>query len=213
MPQTKDSLTGMATSARVGVRVRAAPKGIRERRLSISLDVSSASLLEATALDRGASPSEFAASLLTASLVLLQTASRPSARAEVAELRDRLATVEKALGKLGAQPSPSMSKVGKSGSTDRRRLSRESAPRARLHEVIAKVLAESQGPLTSAEIAQRIQGRGLFRPPRSERPVDVLMVASRISHERYRHLFRREAGLVQLVDASTARPKHRLTEK
>jgi hypothetical protein len=84
-------------------------------------------------------------------------------------------------------------------STSRVRETADEPPRARLHEEIAAVLRETARPLTSAEIADRIRQRGRFEPPRSKRPVDVLMVASRISHESYKHLFTREGGLVRLA--------------
>lgn len=82
-------------------------------------------------------------------------------------------------------------------------------PRARLHEEIAAVLRETGRPLGSAEIAQRIRERGKFAPPRSKRPVDVLMVVSRISHEHYKHMFSREGGLVRLAGANVQGAKRR----
>jgi len=72
-------------------------------------------------------------------------------------------------------------------------------PRARLHEEIVAVLKETNGPLTSAQITDQIRQRGRFEPPRSKRPLDVVMVASRISHENYRHLFKREGSFVRLA--------------
>lgn len=67
-----------------------------------------------------------------------------------------------------------------------------------LHLAIETVLREARGPLTAAEIAQRINERGLFVPPRSGKPLSSSQVNSRIANAHYRHRFRRENGRVAL---------------
>lgn len=92
----------------------------------------------------------------------------------------------------------------------RRSRPRPSRPRARLHEEIIAVLEETGSPLTSAQIAERIRQRGVFHRPRSKRPLDVMMVASRIANQNYRYLFAREDGFVKLAgDGASRGPRSR----
>jgi hypothetical protein len=73
-----------------------------------------------------------------------------------------------------------------------------------LHDAIEAVLREAQAPLTTAEIAQRINDRRLFVPPRSGKPLSSSQVNSRIANPHYRDRFRRVEGRVALADESAS---------
>lgn len=71
--------------------------------------------------------------------------------------------------------------------------------RVPLHQEIMAVIGE-RGPQTAAELAAAITERGVFRAPRSGKPLDAATVNSRVSNPVYRSLFRREGHRVALAD-------------
>lgn len=74
-----------------------------------------------------------------------------------------------------------------------------SGKRVPLHQEIIAVISE-RGPQTAAELAAAITERGVFRAPRSGKPLDAATVNSRVSNPVYRALFRREGHRVALAD-------------
>ena len=98
-------------------------------------------------------------------------------------------------GRRGRQPSDGRQRSPRSGPVGR-------GPG--LHDAIEAVLREAQAPLTTAEIAQRINDRRLFVPPRSGKPLSSSQVNSRIANPHYRDRFRRVEGRVALADESAS---------
>lgn len=182
----------------------ARPDRDRRHRLVATFDVAEFRLLERTASGFGLRPAALASLLVSKGLRsdIALSFDVENLRRQVDVVSDDLRAVEVRLDRLESASSgrPSETVAAGVGRPRRRRGQADEPPRARLHEEIAAVLRETGGPMTSAQIAERIRQRGLFEPPRSKRKLDVLMVASRISHENYRHLFSREGGRVRLAE-------------
>jgi hypothetical protein len=67
-----------------------------------------------------------------------------------------------------------------------------------LHDEIAAVIAE-RGPQTAAELAGAIAERGLYRAPRSAKPLDAAAVNARVSNPIYRGRFVRRERRIGLA--------------
>ncbi len=67
-----------------------------------------------------------------------------------------------------------------------------------LHDEIAAVIGE-RGPQTAAELASAITERGLYRQPRSAKPLDAATVNARVSNPKYRPRFVRREGRIGLA--------------
>jgi hypothetical protein len=88
----------------------------------------------------------------------------------------------------------------------RARATRKASPTAKgratakvaLHDEIAAVIAE-RGPQTAAELAGAIVERGLYRAPRSAKPLDAAAVNARVSNPIYRGRFVRRERRIGLA--------------
>jgi hypothetical protein len=121
------------------------------------------------------------------------TAARREARSAQGAQRASEATPRKRRGrppKSAQQPA----EMGAASSDDGRRVP--------LHQAIISVINE-HGPLPAADIAQAISEEGIYRAPRSDRPLDAATVNSRVSNPVYRSLFRREDGRIALASGHT----------
>ena len=95
--------------------------------------------------------------------------------------------------------APAKARVG-------RTTKRSAAPKAKgralakvaLHDEIAAVIAE-RGPQTAAELAGAIAERGLYRAPRSAKPLDAAAVNARVSNPIYRGRFVRRERRIGLA--------------
>jgi hypothetical protein len=113
----------------------------------------------------------------------------------------------------GGQPASDAADVQAEPRTARRRAPsrrRQEGRRSRterrstgLHIAIETVLRDAQEPLTAAEIAQRVNERGLF-VPRSGESLKASQVNSRIANPHYRGRFRRVDGRVALATREAA---------
>ena len=77
---------------------------------------------------------------------------------------------------------------------------RKAAGKARvaLHDEIASVIAE-RGPQTAGELASAIAERGIYRAPRSKKPLDAAQINARVSNTTYRSRFVRNEHRIGLV--------------
>lgn len=75
---------------------------------------------------------------------------------------------------------------------------RSRAGSPRLHEEIIDVLRDAGEPLRAGEIAERVQRRGRYVPPRRTTPVDGSQISARVGHPQYRALFTRTNGRIAL---------------
>jgi hypothetical protein len=144
----------------------------------------------------------------------------------VAKLGDRLEALSRRVDEMSAQRALPSREARSAGSAE---LASEAAPRKRrgrprksaqpaaetapassdadgrrvpLHQAIISVINE-HGPLPAADIAQAISEEGIYRAPRSDRPLDAATVNSRVSNPVYRSLFRREDGRIALASGHT----------
>jgi ribosomal protein S21 len=62
-----------------------------------------------------------------------------------------------------------------------------------LHEAIDKVLRENKRPMSSRELADEINARGLYIRPSDGRPPQATQVGARVRHRTYRDQYRIDA--------------------
>jgi hypothetical protein len=122
------------------------------------------------------------------------TAARREARSAQGAQRASEATPRKRRGRPPKSAQQPAAEMGAASSDDGRRVP--------LHQAIISVINE-HGPLPAADIAQAISEEGIYRAPRSDRPLDAATVNSRVSNPVYRSLFRREDGRIALASGHT----------
>jgi hypothetical protein len=152
---------------------------------------------------QAASPASggFAARLdeLAARIAALESASTPSTAPESTP------SEEPAAGASAEAPS------GEPGATPPQGRPRTSAaaaprgPRVALHDEMSAVIRE-RGPLSAAELAQAINERGRYAPPRTDKPLDAAMVSQRVSNPTYRSRFTRSEGRIGLPEEEAQAP-------
>lgn len=67
----------------------------------------------------------------------------------------------------------------------------------KLHEAIQIVLKEANRPMTSREIADKINKRGLYHRKADSKPVPPSQISARVNN--YPLLFEKEEALIKLV--------------
>jgi hypothetical protein len=78
------------------------------------------------------------------------------------------------------------------------RSSKKAGPRVALHDEITAVIREL-GPQTAAELASAIVERGLYKAPRTAKPLDAATVNARVSNPTYRGRFVRREHRIGLA--------------
>ena len=78
------------------------------------------------------------------------------------------------------------------------RPSRKAGPKVALHDEITAVIREL-GPQTAAELASAIAERGLYKAPRTAKPLDAATVNARVSNPTYRGRFVRREHRIGLA--------------
>jgi hypothetical protein len=80
------------------------------------------------------------------------------------------------------------------------RSSKKASPKVALHDEITAVIREL-GPQTAAELASVIAERGLYKAPRTVKPLDAATVNARVSNPTYRARFVRREHRIGLAEA------------
>lgn len=193
--------------------------------MNIRLTPRQLNVLKTLAGEAGLRPGELVTSWVEERLEAERVGAGPKAQSALAaridELAERIAALEagKPAAVAGAEAGPEVvapkrrgrppkSSAAASGEAPAERPKRgrprkaaaaDGGKRVPLHQEIMAVIGE-RGPQTAAELAAAITERGVFRAPRSGKPLDAATVNSRVSNPVYRSLFRREGHRVALAD-------------
>lgn len=193
--------------------------------MNIRLTPRQLNVLKTLAGEAGLRPGELVTSWVEERLEAERVGAGPKAQSALAaridELAERIAALEAgkpaAVADAEAAPEvvapkrrgrPPKSSAAASGEAPAERPKRgrprkaaaaDGGKRVPLHQEIMAVIGE-RGPQTAAELAAAITERGVFRAPRSGKPLDAATVNSRVSNPVYRSLFRREGHRVALAD-------------
>lgn len=68
----------------------------------------------------------------------------------------------------------------------------------KLHEAIEIILKDSNHPMTSREIADEVNKRGLYHRKVDSEPVPASQISARINH--YPLIFKKEGSLIKLMN-------------
>jgi hypothetical protein len=94
--------------------------------------------------------------------------------------------------------APAEARAGRATRRKAASKSKGATAKVALHDEIAAVIAE-RGPQTAAELAGAIAERGLYRAPRSAKPLDAAAVNARVSNPIYRGRFVRRERRIGLA--------------